>query len=85
MWYTCSMTINFGTGPVLKDACPWLRDDAERHAQILRVTECNSVIEGLPRFQAETRRRLLEQLSAIASSPSTTQSESPPTSADNSS
>jgi hypothetical protein len=69
------MTINFGTGPVLKDACPWLRNDAERHAQILRVTECNSVIEGLPRFSPETRQRLLEQLSAIASSPSSAPSD----------
>ena len=39
---------NFGEGPALKDACPWLKDTAERHRRILDVTERNSVIEGLP-------------------------------------
>ncbi len=61
------MAINFGNGPTLKDSCSWLHDDAERHAQILRVTERNSVIEGLPRFQEETRRRIAAQLAVIAS------------------
>lgn len=56
------MAIDFGTGPTLKDACPWLRDDLARCESILDVTERNSVIEGLPPFQAETRRRLKEQL-----------------------
>lgn len=57
--------LNFGKGPALKDACPWLRDDAERHRRILEVTERDSVIEGLPPFRAETRRRIAEQLMAI--------------------
>jgi hypothetical protein len=61
------MAIDFGTGPTLKDACPWLRDDAARCESILDVTERNSVIEGLPPFQEETRRRLREQLMALAS------------------
>lgn len=48
VWYTCIM--EFGKGPTLREACPWLRDDAERHARILDVVERNSVIEGLPPF-----------------------------------
>jgi hypothetical protein len=60
------MAIDFGTGPTLVDACPWLRDDAARCDSILDVTERNSVIEGLPPFQEETRRRLKEQLLALA-------------------
>lgn len=51
-----------GTGPTLREACPWLLDDAQRHAQILEVAERNSVIEGLPPFSDEVRRRILEQL-----------------------
>jgi hypothetical protein len=62
--YHLSM-LNFGKGPVLKDACPWLQDDAERHRRILEVTERDSVIEGLPPFHDETRRRIAEQLMAI--------------------
>ena len=37
-----------------------------RCESILDVTERNSVIEGLPPFQEETRRRLKEQLMALA-------------------
>ena len=55
----------FGSGPLLKESCRWLRDDAERHKRILDVTERDSVIEGLPPFQEETRERLLEQLVAM--------------------
>lgn len=55
----------FGSGPVLKDACRWLRDDAQRHKRILEVTERDSVIEGLPPFQEETRERMLKQLTAM--------------------
>jgi hypothetical protein len=61
------MAIDFGTGPTLKDACPWLQDAAARCESILDVTERNSVIEGLPPFQEETRRRLKEQLMTLAS------------------
>jgi hypothetical protein len=60
------MAIDFGTGPTLKDACPWLRDDLTRCESILDVTERNSVIEGPPPFQEETRRRLKGQLMALA-------------------
>jgi len=61
------MAINFGSGPSLKDASPWLRNTAERHARILRVTEINSVIEGLPPFTDETRAMIAAKLSAIDS------------------
>jgi hypothetical protein len=53
-------------GLPLKDACPWLRDNAKRHEQILDVIERDSVIEGLPPLQPQTRQRILQQLSAIA-------------------
>ena len=60
------MALYFGSGIPLKDASPWLRDDAERHTQILRVAEINSVIEGLPPFPKETRQRIAEELDAMA-------------------
>lgn len=63
------MAIDLGTGPTLKDACPWLRDDDARHELILDVAERNSVIEGLPPFQEAMRRRLKEQLRVLASRP----------------
>lgn len=69
------MAIDFGSGPSLKDASPRLRNDAERHARILRVTECNSVIEGLPPFSDETRARIAAELKAIAAAPPPGQSE----------
>jgi hypothetical protein len=56
---------HFGTGPSLKDACPWLRDDAERRERILDVAERNSVIEGLPPFHDELRERLRRMMAAI--------------------
>jgi hypothetical protein len=55
---------NFGTGPTLKDASPYLRDDKSRIERILAVTEINSVIEGLPPFQEETRERIRQALTA---------------------
>lgn len=57
---------DFGKGPTLREACAWLRDDAERRARILDVTERNSVIEGLPPFQEETRQRILKELAAVS-------------------
>jgi hypothetical protein len=51
--------IDFGKGPFLKDACPWLHDDAARKRLILDVVERNSVIEGLPPLDDKTRARLL--------------------------
>lgn len=56
--------IDFGTGPTLREANPHLRDAAERRAQILDVAERNSVIEGLPPFDDETRARMLAALIA---------------------
>jgi hypothetical protein len=53
---------DFGKGPVLKDASPWLRDVADRIEHILAVTETDSVIEGLPPFQEETRDRIRQHL-----------------------
>ncbi|MBX9791718.1 MAG: hypothetical protein K2Y37_22580 [Pirellulales bacterium] len=60
------MKIDFGAGPTLKQLAPWLEDDGARHEFILEVTERDSVIEGLPAFNLETRRRILAQLQAIA-------------------
>jgi len=61
--------MDFGNGPILKDACPYLRDDAERRERIIDVVERNSVIEGLPPFEEETRQRLRKQLAAISGPP----------------
>jgi hypothetical protein len=58
---------DFGKGPILKDTSPWLRDEAERIDHILAVTETDSVIEGLPPFQEETRELIRQQLTALAS------------------
>lgn len=60
------MAIDFGKGPTLRQFAPWLRDDAERHRQILDVTERDSVIEGLPPFSEATREQILSELQAIA-------------------
>lgn len=65
LWYNPAM-INFGKGPTLREACPWLRDEAEWKARILDVTERDSVIEGLPRLRLETRQRILRELSAAS-------------------
>jgi len=63
--YTCGMN-HFGTGPTLRETSPWLRDDQERRERILDVVERDSVIEGLPPFQEETRQRLMKQLESMA-------------------
>jgi len=57
--------MTFGKGPALRDTCPWLQNTSERHRRILDVTERDSVIEGLPPFREETRRRIAERLAAI--------------------
>tara|TARA_R110002111_G_scaffold164386_3_gene230559 strand:+ start:14592 stop:14816 length:225 start_codon:yes stop_codon:yes gene_type:complete len=59
---------DFGTGKILRDASPFLRDDAQRHALILEVAERNSVMEGLPPFTEEFRNRLRQQLEAMVAS-----------------
>ena len=53
---------NFGKGPTLRDACPWLTNPEDRHRRILDVTERDSVIEGLPPFREETRNRIAARL-----------------------
>ena len=65
------MAIDFGKGPTLQQFAPWLRDDAERHRQILDVTERDSVIEGLPPFSDATRAQILSDLQAITEQCST--------------
>lgn len=57
--------LDVGKGPTLREASPWLRDDAERHTRILDVVERDSVIEGLPAFSDATRQRLLQMLRDI--------------------
>jgi hypothetical protein len=58
--------MDFGKGPTLKEASPWLRDNEARIEQILVVTEINSVAEGLPPFQDETRERIRRRLREFA-------------------
>jgi hypothetical protein len=53
---------DFGKGPTLEQANPWLRDEAQRVDRILDVTERNSVIEGLPPFSEEMREKLRTEL-----------------------
>jgi hypothetical protein len=57
---------NFGKGPTLREASPRLRDDQARMERILTVTEINSVAEGLPPFDQETRQRLRKQLTRLS-------------------
>jgi len=57
----------FGKGPTLQQANPWLCEAEERAARILDVAERNSVIEGLPPFSEEMRRRLQKELSGGSS------------------
>lgn len=59
---------NFGTGLTLRQACPWLRDQKERHRRILDAAERNSVIAGLPPFSPEFRQMLLRKLEEMANS-----------------
>ena len=56
--------MNFGNGPTLTQANPWLRDETERIKRILDVTERNSVAEGLPPLTEEMRDRLRKELRA---------------------
>jgi hypothetical protein len=57
---------DFGIGLTLKQASPRLRDDRARIERILTVTEINSVAEGLPPFDEETRNRLRDRLSRLS-------------------
>lgn len=56
-----------GTGPTLRDASPYLRDDAECISRILDVAERNSMIEGLPAFDEALRQSIRRDLAAIFS------------------
>jgi len=62
---------NFGNGPTLKEAFPWLRDDEARIEQILTVTEVNSVIEGLPPLQEDIRQKIKQHLTLMSVQSST--------------
>lgn len=53
---------SFGKGLILKEAFSQLRDDESRIERILIVAERDSVMEGLPPFDEETRDRLRQQL-----------------------
>ena len=57
---------DFGKGPTLKEASPHLRNDQAQLERILTVAETDSVIEGLPPFQEETRRQIRARLSQLA-------------------
>lgn len=57
---------DFGKGPTLRQASPWLQDDAARIERIITVTEVNSVVEGLPPLQEETRERLRQRLTSLS-------------------
>jgi hypothetical protein len=56
---------DFGKGPTLEQANPWLHDEAERVDRILDVAERNSVIEGLPPFSEEMREKLRAELTGV--------------------
>jgi len=58
--------MDFGKGPTLKEASPWLRDDQARIERILIIAETDSVIEGLPRFEEETRELIRCRLTSLA-------------------
>ena len=57
--------IEFGKASTLKDGSSWLQDDRARIDRILKVTETDSVIEGLPPLQEETRERLRQRLASL--------------------
>lgn len=72
--------MEFGKGPTLIEACPYLRDRAERIERILDVVDRNSVIEGLPPLGEEERNRIRELLRSMTSAPAPMPRESPPSS-----
>jgi hypothetical protein len=56
-----------GTGPTLREASPYLRDDAECIARILDVAERDSMMEGLPPFDEALRKAIRHDLETIFS------------------
>jgi hypothetical protein len=71
--------MDFGKGPTLIEAFAWLRDETERVARIMDVVERNSVIEGLPPFGEDLRRRIRAMLEAPITESSLAPVESPAT------
>jgi hypothetical protein len=61
--------MTFGSGQPLRQFSPHLRDPKECKEIILDRTERNSVIEGLPRFDAKIRKACEERIDATAASP----------------
>jgi hypothetical protein len=53
---------NFGKGPTLEQASPYLQERAAGTERILEAAERDSVIEGLPLFPEDFRQRLREEL-----------------------
>ena len=56
----------FGIGTPLRQHVQALRDPKRRKEIILDRTERNSVIEGLPRFDAEIRKSCGDRIDATA-------------------
>ena len=59
-------TMTFGTGIPLRQHVQALRDPKRRKEIILDRTERNSVIEGLPRFDATIRKSCGDRIDATA-------------------
>ena len=59
-------TMTFGIGTPLRQHVQALRDPKRRKEIILDRTERNSVIEGLPRFDAKTRKFCGDRVDATA-------------------
>ncbi|MGO8744548.1 MAG: hypothetical protein ACLQNE_01035 [Thermoguttaceae bacterium] len=53
---------DFGKGPTLEQASPYLQERAAGTERILEAAERDSVIEGLPPFSEDFRQRLREEL-----------------------
>ena len=58
--------MTFGTGTPLRQHVQALRDSKKRREIILDRTERNSVIEGLPRFDAKIRQFCGDRIDATA-------------------
>ena len=58
--------MTFGTGKPLRQLLPILRDAKKRKLLILDRVERDSVIEGLPRFNAEIRTACSQEIDTIS-------------------
>lgn len=54
--------MTFGKGTSLRAHSKYLKNPKERTKRILNVVERNSIIEGLPKFSKETRRKFARKL-----------------------